>query len=137
MGPLGDIYQGLDYIVTKYIGVEYIPNITPCACYRTLFLLNPKFNMQFESTDTTFPLNPPPLHIAWYKSPFYNTLSASQKSNTTKFLTKLASFNITTLPQLQNHLETCILSPTKFYTKYTTNYRIIKVTYYKYSLSSP
>ena len=135
---LGDIYQGLaKYIVTRYGDAKYLPNLMYRTCYcspttRPLHILKAKLNMHIESTETTFPLQPPPppppLHTEWYNSPFYTTLIASQKANTTKFITKLAAFNITTIQQIQDSHQARILTYVKFQTICKTKSCIIKAT---------
>ena len=58
------------------------------------------YNIHRDSINITIPINNSLLHNDGHQSPFYTSLIAYQKSNMKKFLKKLVSFNITTLPKL-------------------------------------
>ena len=100
------------------------PNHVPNT--RKLYISKHKFIFHFDSTYTTFPLRSPPLHNDWYINNFYSKLTSSQKAKTPKFLAKLAPFDITTLPQIQDSHKYKILTSFEFQFKYHTKSKIIK-----------
>lgn len=81
------MYKGLvKHIVIKYDGAQYLPNLTDNACHltsttQTLYILRHKFNIHFEFTHTTRPLQTIPMHMDWYSNLSYPTLTPSQKAN--------------------------------------------------------
>lgn len=84
--------------------------------------------IHLNSIGTTFPLNTFPLYNDLHKILHhpYAALTPPQKETTKKFLTKLATFNITTLNQLQDPSITRILTLKEFQIKYHTKSRTIK-----------
>ena len=116
---MGNIYQGLaKFIVTKHGGVEFLlPNPT-CM---SLFIHKPctphsqkKFQICFESTDATFPLNSSLLQSVWYQSPFSNTLFLYPLMDTFNLTHPYFSFPSHAQPPLLNTtlhmIDTCSLA---------------------------
>lgn len=84
-------------------------------------MLKKHFQIHIDLVDTTFPLNNLLLQEAWFKKPFYNTLTSNLKANLEKLLKKLVTLNITTLPQIQDPTNTCVLIVHKFQQRHNTN----------------
>ena len=132
-GQLGTIYQGLTkYISAKYGGSLHLPKLKQQACSRspiarTLFLLQKEYEIHITTTNKTFPVKKIPLEITWKTNPIYHTLSDHSKVQSQKYLDKLYTYGITTLPQILNKTNASILTPEEFRIIYKSSPKTIKV----------
>ena len=89
---------------------------------------NLKENLISRSTPKikTFPIQQTPLEIQWHSNSQYASLPSEEKQKSIKYLNKLYQYNITTLHQIQNNVETSIISKEEFKQKYKALPKIIK-----------
>jgi len=103
-GQLGLIYQGLTkYIVAKYGGSLHLPKLKQQACTRspiarTLFLLKREYEIHVTTTNSAFPLKKTPLEQIWVSQQTYTNLTDTAKLESHKYLDKLYTQGITTIP---------------------------------------
>ena len=101
--PLGDIYQ-VKHVANKYDRVEHLPLLKYQACSKSTtikisYILKKNFKIHLHSINTISPLKKSSLYEDQYKSPFYSNLTPT-KDPTKKNLNKLATSNITAVPQI-------------------------------------
>jgi ribonuclease HI len=129
---LGTIYQGLTkYITAKYRGSLHLPKLKQQACSRspiarTLFLLKREYEIHVTTTNKAFPVKKTPSEITWRTNPIYHTLSDHSKIQSQKYLDKLYTYGITTLPQILNKTNTSFLTPEEFRITYKNLPKTIK-----------
>ena len=123
-GQLGIMYQGLTkFISATYGGSLHLPKLKQQACSRspiarTLFLLKKEYEIHVTTNNKNFPIKKTPLEIAWKTNPIFDTLTDHLKTQFQKYLDKLYTYGITTLPQILNKNKTTILTSEEFRTTY-------------------
>ena len=131
-GQLGTIYQGLTkYITARYGGSLHLPKLKQQACSRspiarTLYLLKKEYEIHITTKNKAFPIKQTQLELAWRTTPTYASLTENDKIQSKKFLDKLYTYGITTLPQIQNKTSKAILTHEEFRTIYTHAPKTIK-----------
>ena len=134
LGQLGTIYQGLTkYITAKYRGSLHLPKLKQQACSRspiarTLFRLQREYKIHVTTKNKIFPIKKTPLETAWKNNPTYATLPDHSKIQSQKYLNKLYTYCITTLPQIQNKTNRAILTPEEFRSTYKNSSKTIRAT---------
>ena len=131
-GQLGTIYQGLTkYITARYGGSLHLPKLKQQACSRspiarTLYLLKKEYEIHIATANKAFSVKQTQLESTWKTAPQYASLTESDKLQTQKFLDKLYTYGITTLPQIQNNTNKAILTHEEFRTSYSYAPKTIK-----------
>ena len=77
-----------------------------------------EYEIHLATTNKAFPIKQTQLESTWRTTPTYANLTEEAKTQSQKFLDKLYTYGITTLPQIQNKTNKAILTLDEFRTLY-------------------